>query len=55
MKRKEIRKLISNKIWEDLQLAINEAKHSAAGAPSKLSDRDFLEAILYLGAVVAKC
>jgi transposase len=31
-----------------MEPAILAAKHSAAGAPAKLSDRDFLEAVLYL-------
>ncbi|XHR28471.1 MAG: transposase [Chthoniobacteraceae bacterium] len=40
--------MISDKIWEALQPAVEAAKHSKAGAPGKMIDRDFLEALLYL-------
>lgn len=43
-----IRKIITDRIWEKLEVALATAKHSVAGAPPKLSDRDFLEALLYL-------
>jgi len=42
------RKMISDKMWKVLQPAVEAAKHSQAGAPSKMNDRDFLEALLYL-------
>lgn len=45
---KKDRKLISDSIWEELEAALSKAKHSSAGAPPSLSDRDFLEALLYL-------
>ncbi|MBX9743408.1 MAG: IS5 family transposase [Chthoniobacterales bacterium] len=44
----QIRKLINNEIWEKLEVAIQEAKHSRAGAPGMMGDREFLEALLYL-------
>jgi len=40
--------MISEKMWKILQPAVENAKHSAAGAPGKMSDRDFLEAVLHL-------
>jgi transposase len=43
-----VRKLISDRIWQMLEPAVAAAKHSAAGAPANLSDREFLEAVLYL-------
>ena len=45
------RVLISDRVWEQLKAAIEEAKHSRAGAPAEMSDRDFLEAVLYLNRV----
>ena len=42
-----VRKILSEKIWQILEPAMLAAKHSRAGAPGKLSDRDFIEAILY--------
>jgi transposase len=42
------RKLIGDRTWLLLEAALKEAKHSAAGAPAALKDRDFLEAVLYL-------
>jgi len=42
------RVMISDRVWEQLKAAIEEAKHSRAGAPAEMSDRDFLEAVLYL-------
>ena len=41
-----VRKLISDRIWKGLEAAITAAKHSAAGAPGELSDREFAEAVL---------
>ena len=43
--------MISDRVWEQLKAALEEAKHSRAGAPAELSDRDFLEAVLYLNRV----
>ena len=40
--------MISDKIWKELEKAILGAKHSHAGAPGKMSDRAFFEALLYL-------
>ena len=45
------RGMISDRVWEQLKAALDEAKHSRAGAPAELSDRDFLEAVLYLNRV----
>jgi len=42
------RKLINNATWALLEVALQKAKHSQAGAPATLSDRDFIEAVLYL-------
>jgi transposase len=48
MTKPQVRKIITDLIWQQLAAALARAKHSAAGAPPKLSDRDFLEALLYL-------
>jgi putative transposase len=48
MSEERIRKIITDSIWKKLEAALVVAKHSAAGAPPKLTDRDFLEALLYL-------
>ena len=48
MSKNKSRKIIDDKMWSQLELALKKAKHSQAGAPSKLSDRDFIEAVLYL-------
>ena len=48
MAKTEVRKLISDLTWQQLEKALAEAKHSAAGAPPDLSDREFLEAMLHL-------
>jgi transposase len=48
MGKQPTRKLITDRIWELLEPALQQAKHSAAGAPAELSDRAFLEAVLYL-------
>ena len=48
MSETEVRKIISDTIWKKLEVALATAKHSAAGAPPKLTDRDFVEALLYL-------
>ena len=44
----EVRKLISDRFWQTLEPTVTSAKHSAAGAPAELSDREFAEAVLYL-------
>jgi hypothetical protein len=36
------RKVISDRIWKQLEGAIKQAKHSQAGAPAGLSEQDFL-------------
>jgi transposase len=48
MPKSKVRKLISDGAWKQLESALAEAKHSAAGAPPELSDREFLEAMLHL-------
>ena len=48
MSKSQERTMISDKIWKKLEKAIAAAKHSRAGAPGKMSDRAFLEALLYL-------
>jgi transposase len=48
MSKVEERKIITDEIWQKLEPALAEAKHSAAGAPAELTDREFLEAVLYL-------
>ena len=48
MKPNRVRKIISDEIWQEFEPAITAAKHSAAGAPAEQSDREFVEAVLYL-------
>ena len=48
MKEESSRKMISDEVWKQLEPAVKAAKHSRAGAPGRMSDRDFLEALLYL-------
>ena len=43
-----VRKIITEEIWLKLEVALKAAKHSAAGAPGEMSDREFLEAVLHL-------
>jgi transposase len=43
-----VRKIISDQVWQELEKAVRAAKHSAAGAPGELTDREFLEAVLHL-------
>ena len=43
-----VRKLLSNPMWQQLEVAVQAAKHSAAGAPGEMTDREFLEALLHL-------
>jgi transposase len=40
--------MIDDARWNQLEKALAEAKHSRAGAPPASSDREFLEALLYL-------
>lgn len=42
------RKMIGDATWKQLEAALAQAKHSRAGAPPELNDRDFMEALLYL-------
>ena len=48
MENDHVRKIITDEIWNLLEPAIAAAKHSAAGAPPDQSEREFLEALLYL-------
>jgi transposase len=48
MQKHPVRKLISNQVWKELESALLAAKHSRAGAPGEMSDREFLEAVLHL-------
>lgn len=48
MTKNPVRKLISDQVWKKLEAAVQDAKHSRAGAPGEWSDREFLEAILHL-------
>ncbi len=48
MSKVQERKLISDAMWKKLEPAVIAAKHSAAGAPPEKSDREFLEALLFL-------
>ena len=48
MSKSSVRKIISDQVWLELEGALKKAKHSEAGAPGKLSDREFLEAVLHL-------
>ena len=41
------RRLLNNAMWEQLAAALAEVK-DPRGAPSSLSDRDFVEAVLFL-------
>jgi transposase len=43
-----VRKIITDAIWSKLEVALSAAKHSAAGAPGEMTDREFLEAVLHL-------
>jgi transposase len=44
----KVRKLINDLAWKQLEVALAEAQHSAAGAPPELREREFLEAMLPL-------
>lgn len=48
MTKSSVRKLISDQVWKDLEAAVETAKHSRAGAPAGMTDREFLEALLHL-------
>ena len=48
MRSKTSRKMISDKLWKIFEPAVQAAKHSQAGAPCEMSDRDFLEALFHL-------
>src|SRR5829696_8635891 len=48
MSRSQVRKIITDEIWRKLEPAVNAAKHSLAGAPGEISDREFMEALLHL-------
>jgi transposase len=43
-----MRLMLTNPIWEVLEPLVENAKRSRAGAKPDLSDREFLEALLYL-------
>jgi transposase len=40
--------MISDEAWKELEWALKQAKHSPAGAPAAMSDRAFIEAVLYM-------
>lgn len=48
MSKSSVRKIIRDSIWAELEAGLQAAKHSAAGTPPELTDREFLEAVLYL-------
>jgi len=48
MEKKATRVKMSDEVWAQLSEAIERAKHSRAGAPSKQAEREFIEALLYL-------
>src|SRR6266851_914036 len=48
MTKSSVRKIISDQVWKQLEAAVEAAKHSAAGAPGEMTDREFLEAVLHL-------
>jgi transposase len=43
-----VRKIINDQVWKQLEAGVVAAKHSRAGAPGEMSDREFLEAVLHL-------
>ncbi len=43
-----VRKIITHTVWQELEPAVAAAKHSQAGAPGEMTDREFLEAVLHL-------
>src|SRR5450432_51047 len=48
MTKHPVRKIISPQVWKQLEPAVRAAKHSAAGAPGEMTDREVLEAVLHL-------
>lgn len=48
MQSSRVRTMINTRVWKKLESAIGAAKHSKAGSPAKMSDRAFMEALLYL-------
>lgn len=48
MSKTQVRKIITDQIWQELEPAVEGAKHSLAGAPGDWTEREFLEAVLYL-------
>lgn len=43
-----VRKIVTEPLWQQFAVALAAAKHSAAGAPGEMTDRQFLEAVLNL-------
>ena len=43
-----VRTCITDSLWAQLESALRAAKHSAAGAPGEMTEREFLEALLHL-------
>ena len=43
-----VRKIINDQVWKQLEAAVAAAKHSQAGAPGEMTEREFLEAVLHL-------
>jgi transposase len=48
MEQQSVRKVISDKVWEQLEPTVMAAKHSQAGKPAEQNERLFLEALLWL-------
>ena len=48
MPKHPVRKLIGDQGWKELETAVQTAKHSRAGAPAEMTDREFPEAVLPL-------
>lgn len=42
-----VRKIINDRVWKQLEAALSVAKHSQAGAPGEMTEREFLEAVLH--------
>ena len=47
MPKHPVRKPLSDQVWKELEAAVAAAKHSRAGAPGEMTDREFLEALLH--------
>src|SRR5215210_6065516 len=43
-----VRKIITEQVWKQLEVALREAKHKKEGAHGEMTDREFLEAVLHL-------